>query len=215
MLSCGVRQRLKLFGIDTDGNGPYVCAMGIGSEICRVFVCHRNDSIECVAHRDFIVQHRHPPGKHPQLFDRIYGLLKRVVGICRIRFMDRKNRENTGTFVLRHLQVLALNGVNLVHSDDVIDGFVHRRRPELPCHKRREWKPMRTEIRNTLYYRNGFTKRFHRLNGLALLFIFHKWEDVHGVSLRQNSYVVEHANAATVDMQNRRIRRHHQNMHFL
>jgi len=38
---------------------------------------------------------------------------------------------------------------------------------------------------------------------------------VHGVSLRQNSYVVEHSNAATMEMQNRRIRRHHQNMHFL
>ena len=32
--------------------------------------------------------------------------------------------------------------------------------------------------------------------------------------LRQNPYVVEHANAATVEMQNRRVRRRDQDMHF-
>src|SRR2546425_18210 len=34
--------------------------------------------------------------------------------------------------------------------------------------------PMRTKIRNTLNYRNEFKKPFNRLNGPALLFIFHK-----------------------------------------
>src|SRR5207244_1310413 len=49
MLWSSIRHRLKLFGIDADGNGPDVCRMGIRSEICRIFVGHGNESIEFIA----------------------------------------------------------------------------------------------------------------------------------------------------------------------
>src|SRR5262252_4173872 len=98
-----------MFSIDSDGNCTYIGSTRVRPEISGVGVGHSDDTIESVAHRSLVIQHRHPTGEEAQLVRGFRGALESPVGIGRVCFVSRENRERGFTSVLSRLQVLALN----------------------------------------------------------------------------------------------------------
>ena len=127
--------------------------------------------------------------------------------------MGRQDGKDAVTPVLRHLEVFALDDVQRFRPNGLVNSLMHRRRAKLSHHERLQRKPVSAEIRNPFHGGDGLTDLSNRLQQFRLLLILHKGKDANTVPLRKNSYVVIHPNAASMKIQDRRVRRDDQNVH--
>ena len=53
----------------------------VGAQVIGIVPCHGHNPVKPVAHRNFVIQHRHPSIEAPEPFNRLAGLLEGVIRV--------------------------------------------------------------------------------------------------------------------------------------